>query len=383
MKLFKWFFDGTSAEEEHDSSADTEVEVEESEVGAEAEVEPEVDEFSIEEDYSEFDVKSPFLFNKILDGDVEEESEEVEAEEAEEAETEETEEVATEKQEPNLPEQEGPYRTLKYHGQEIPVQSEEEFVRLASQGLDYTRKTQQIAPYRSLVEQISNDADLAAKVLALVETGTIPGLQQARTAPQTPEPDEPNDDETWDEFIERRDDWRKEQSAQPQTPQMDENELFMQRFNAALEVRKRQEIVEQVARKTITDPEHEKVIGNFQSQLTPAMLEAMNKDVLTYQIIYDQLRERMYGKGQTFFYKQDPSNTPEGQPVQQEIKTQPAPAQSVKLKTASSKAPYVESGRGQKVTSGKKRVIPELPDDIWSVSPSDFDSFVEKQIQSR
>ena len=101
MKLFKWFFDGTSAEE-HDSSA--EVETEEVEVES---TEEEVDEYSIEEDFSEFDVKSPFLFNKVLDEpeqEVEESSEEAE-EESEETSGE------TEDKTPEVPEQTGPYRT--------------------------------------------------------------------------------------------------------------------------------------------------------------------------------------------------------------------------------------------------------------------------------
>ena len=52
------------------------------------------------------------------------------------------------------PAQPKPYRVLKYRGQEVPVMSEEDLLRLASQGIDYTQKTQRIAPYRSLIERV-------------------------------------------------------------------------------------------------------------------------------------------------------------------------------------------------------------------------------------
>ena len=94
-----------------------------------------------------------------------------------------------------------------------------------------TQRTQQIAPYRNIIDQLNNDPELANKVMTLIQTGTLPELQKAQTAPQTPEPDEPNDDETWDEFIERRDSWRKEQASksQAQVNPLDDNALFMQK----------------------------------------------------------------------------------------------------------------------------------------------------------
>ena len=94
------------------------------------------------DDYSEFDIKSPLLFAGRDDDDEGEEEEEgtppVDGSQAAGAEPP-VDDPATPAEEPK------PYRTLKYHGQEIPVETEDDLVRLASQGLDYTKKTQ-LAP---------------------------------------------------------------------------------------------------------------------------------------------------------------------------------------------------------------------------------------------
>ena len=140
------------------------------------------------------------------------------------------------------------------------------------------------------------------------------------------------------------------------------------KFNAALQVRERQELATNVARHTISDPYHEDVIRSFQTQLTPAILRAMNDDVATYQIVYDQLRTMI--KGEPFFAKQ--SKTPQGQAETQVAQKPKAPTQAVNMKTGSTKAPYVEHARGQKAPGTRKKGLLGLPDDIWAVSESDF-----------
>lgn len=385
MKLWKWFFDGASAGE-HDSA-----DLNDASAGKTTPDSDPIDEGipGIDgEDYSAFDEKSPLLFAGRDDDDEGEEEEEetppVDESQAAGAEPP-VDDPATPAEEPK------PYRTLKYHGQEIPIETEEDLVRLASQGLDYTRKTQQLAPYRALIDRINSDPSLMEKVVTLVQTGTLPAQQTVTPAPRGPEPEEPDEDETWDEFIERRNSWRE---AQNKALAQNEEEIFMQRFNAALEARQRQEESAHMAALTMRDPYCRDVLSAFQEQLPPALLETMNNDPRTFRLVYDQMRA-MLGQGPYFASlgrtPQTPvppaqttsvAPTPTPAPAQQQPQAQ-KPTQTVTLKSGSTKAPFVEPSRGQKTPGAVKKTLPGLPDDVWDLPDKDFSALVDKALRLR
>lgn len=385
MKLWKWFFDGASAGE-HDSA-----DLNDASAGKTTPDSDSIDEGipGIDgEDYSAFDEKSPLLFAGRDDDDEGEEEEEetppVDGSQAAGAEPP-VDDPATPAEEPK------PYRTLKYHGQEIPIETEDDLIRLASQGLDYTRKTQQLAPYRALIDRINSDPSLMEKVVTLVQTGTLPAQQTVTPAPRGPEPEEPDEDETWDEFIERRNRWRE---AQNKALAQNEEEIFMQRFNAALEARQRQEESAHMAALTMRDPYCRDVLSAFQEQLPPALLETMNNDPRTFRLVYDQMRA-MLGQGPYFASlgrtPQTPvppaqttsvAPTPTPAPAQQQPQAQ-KPTQTVTLKSGSTKAPFVEPSRGQKTPGAVKKTLPGLPDDVWDLPDKDFSALVDKALRLR
>jgi hypothetical protein len=385
MKLWKWFFDGASAGE-HDSA-----DLNDASAGKTTPDSDPIDEGipGIDgEDHSAFDEKSPLLFAGRDDDDEGEEEEEetppVDGSQAAGAEPP-VDDPATPAEEPK------PYRTLKYHGQEIPIETEDDLIRLASQGLDYTRKTQQLAPYRALIDRINSDPSLMEKVVTLVQTGTLPAQQTVTPAPRGPEPEEPDDDETWDEFIERRNRWRE---AQNKALAQNEEEIFMQRFNAALEARQRQEESAHMAALTMRDPYCRDVLSAFQEQLPPALLETMNNDPRTFRLVYDQMRV-MLGQGPYFASlgrtPQTPvphaqttsvAPTPTPAPAQQQPQAQ-KPTQTVTLKSGSTKAPFVEPSRGQKTPGAVKKTLPGLPDDVWDLPDKDFSALVDKALRLR
>lgn len=385
MKLWKWFFDGASAGE-HDSA-----DLNDASAGKTTPDSDSIDEGipGIDgEDYSAFDEKSPLLFAGRDDDDEGEEEEEetppVDGSQAAGAEPP-VDDPATPAEEPK------PYRTLKYHGQEIPIETEDDLIRLASQGLDYTRKTQQLAPYRALIDRINSDPSLMEKVVTLVQTGTLPAQQTVTPAPRGPEPEEPDEDETWDEFIERRNRWRE---AQNKALAQNEEEIFMQRFNAALEARQRQEESAHMAALTMRDPYCRDVLSAFQEQLPPALLETMNNDPRTFRLVYDQMRV-MLGQGPYFASlgrtPQTPvppaqttsvAPTPTPAPAQQQPQAQ-KPTQTVTLKSGSTKAPFVEPSRGQKTPGAVKKTLPGLPDDVWDLPDKDFSALVDKALRLR
>lgn len=382
MKLWKWFFDGASAGE-HDSA-----DLNDASAGKTTPDSDSIDEGipGIDgEDYSAFDEKSPLLFaGRDDDDEGEEETPPVDESQAAGAEPP-VDDPATPAEEPK------PYRTLKYHGQEIPIETEDDLIRLASQGLDYTRKTQQLAPYRALIDRINSDPSLMEKVVTLVQTGTLPAQQTVTPAPRGPEPEEPDEDETWDEFIERRNRWRE---AQNKALAQNEEEIFMQRFNAALEARQRQEESAHMAALTMRDPYCRDVLSAFQEQLPPALLETMNNDPRTFRLVYDQMRA-MLGQGPYFASlgrtPQTPvppaqttsvAPTPTPAPAQQQPQAQ-KPTQTVTLKSGSTKAPFVEPSRGQKTPGAVKKTLPGLPDDVWDLPDKDFSALVDKALRLR
>lgn len=382
MKLWKWFFDGASAGE-HDSA-----DLNDASAGKTTPDSDSIDEGipGIDgEDYSAFDEKSPLLFaGRDDDDEGEEETPPVDESQAAGAEPP-VDDPATPAEEPK------PYRTLKYHGQEIPIETEDDLIRLASQGLDYTRKTQQLAPYRALIDRINSDPSLMEKVVTLVQTGTLPAQQTVTPASRGPEPEEPDEDETWDEFIERRNRWRE---AQNKALAQNEEEIFMQRFNAALEARQRQEESAHMAALTMRDPYCRDVLSAFQEQLPPALLETMNNDPRTFRLVYDQMRA-MLGQGPYFASlgrtPQTPvppaqttsvAPTPTPAPAQQQPQAQ-KPTQTVTLKSGSTKAPFVEPSRGQKTPGAVKKTLPGLPDDVWDLPDKDFSALVDKALRLR
>ena len=383
MKFWKWFFDDASAGE-HDSGTPGDGNAAGTATGSDP------DDGGIPvtdgEDYSAFDEKSPLLFAGRDDDDIEViEEEETPLTDGSQAATNDPpiDEPATPAEEPK------PYRTLKYHGQEIPIDTEDDLVRLASQGLDYTRKTQQLAPYRALIDRINSDPSLMEKVVTLVQTGTLPAQQTVTPASRGPEPEEPNEDETWDEFIERRNNWRE---AQDKAPAQNEEAVFMQRFNAALEAKQRQEESDRMASLTMRDPYCRDVFSSFQAQLPPALLETMNNDPRTFRLVYDQMRT-MLGQGPYFANlgrnPQAPvppaqinpvAPTPTPAPAQQQPPAQ-KPTQTVTLKSGSTKAPFVEPSRGQKTPGAVKKTLPGLPDDVWNLPDKDFATLVDKALR--
>ena len=385
MKLWKWFFDDANAEEHDSGVTPPEAGIAQSEADSSQEVDA-VPEPDIEvDDYSEFDIKSPLLFAGRDDDDEGEEEEEgtppVDGSQAAGAEPP-VDDPATPAEEPK------PYRTLKYHGQEIPVETEDDLVRLASQGLDYTKKTQQLAPYRALIDRINSDPQLMEKVVTLVQTGTLPQLQQVQTAPQEHEPEEPNDDETWDEFIERRNQWRENQRKAPQQQNQNEDAIFMQRFNAALEVKQRQDEMNSMVQLTLRDPLHQDVLSALQTQLPPALLDTMNRDATTYRLVYDQIRAMIAKEP----YFASLGRAREAMPPAQNNNVTPQqaqhpapvqkPTQAVTLK-GNTKAPYVEPARGQKAPGAVKKTLPGLPEDIWDLPDKEFSALVDKVTSQR
>lgn len=330
------------------------------------------------EDFSIYDEKSPLLFSGTKPG------------ESTEADTEQTEENAQPtdaqtKEQTTTPENEKqPYRVLKYHGQEVPVDTEEDFVRLASQGLDYTRKTQQIAPYRTIVERLNADPSLMAQVMALVQNGTVPQLQMQQQTPQAPaQPSEPEpemrDDETWDEYKERLGKWKETQSEQQNVPQPDPQELFKQQFDQAMNDRMRQESAVRVAQLTLQDPAYEEVLSAI-SSLPPSLQQTMNNDPVTYQIVYDQIRSNLKD-GQMYFAELRNNRQPQQQAQAAVQPTQAAQTQQpVQLKANSKPAPFVEGARGQRTPGAKRSGVQGLPDDIWGMDDKKFNALVEKSM---
>ena len=337
------------------------------------------------EDYSVFDKRSPLL-NPGRSEEDELVSTEPEQDEPKDGGTVQT-QSQQQQQQPTPP-----YRVLKYHGQEVPVQSEEELIKLAHQGLDYTRKTQQIAPYRGLIEKLNKNPALMAQVVGLVNgNGIQPQYQQpqpplqrnTRPAPAQPtsaaEPT-PGENETWDEYMARREAWQAGQSgapnaAQQQMPQQSQPQDFMGQFNAAMEARERQVAAVRTVQLTMQDPKHLEVLNVIASEVPPSLQAAMDQDPVSYQMVYDQVRRNITGEP----YFAGLGRARGAQPQQQAI-TQPA--QPTVLKSGSKPAPIVESGRGQtRPGSQPARSTNGLPNDIWNMDDAAFARLMESSMQ--
>lgn len=354
---------------------------------------PEETELSSEvQDFSEFDRPSPLLRNGAVD-----EPESVPAAERDRRRGQPPAQpvVATEQEpaargadtENQQPQTQQPYRTLKYHGQDVPVASEDELMRLASQGLDYTQKTQRIAHYRGLIEKLEANPMLMSQVVGLVQGRTVvppvrPQPQQAPSTRQVAEKEpEWQDGESYEEYTARLEAWKKGPGAQQQSEegQPTGNDVFMAKVNEALELRQKQEQSVAVARATVADPHHLDVLGVVPN-LPLGIQMAMNSDPVSYQMIYDQLRVNLFGE--SYFARPRGGaqpQLPQGQPAPQPAAAQAQPAnppQAVQIKAAAKPAPYVEPSRGQNAPQAR-RSAEGLPDDIWSMSDKDFDSFVD------
>lgn len=285
-----------------------------------------------------------------------------------------------------------PYRVLKYHGQEIPVQTEDDLMRLASQGLDYTRKTQRIAPYRALVERMEADPSLMARVAEIINGSSTPQPQprQQRPTPERRSEQEPTprDDETWDEFIARRDAWRTEHggSGNPQSaqdaPSQDTagGQDFMNQFNAAMEMREQQQTAVRIAQMTLRDPKHVEVLNVINSEVPKSMQDAMNRDPVAYQMIYDQIRRNL--TGEMYFAGIGRRQQPQQQQQNAAQTEQTQPHGQVALKASSKPAPVVESGRGQRRPDGNRKSGTNGTD-FWGMSDADFNNLMERTMSSR
>lgn len=343
-----------------------------------------------EEDYSAFDKKSPLLMPGRSD---EEGTEPAEPEPAENT------DAPTEPTEPAQQTQQ-PYRVLKHNGQEIPVQTEEELMSLASKGLDYTVKTQRIAPYRALIEKLDRNPSLMAQVVGLVNGGGVPPQPQYQPQPQRnarPQPAKPagggepspGENETWDDYMARRAEWQGGQDGaqQPQSQPAAQNEPsaqqdFMSQFNAAMELRDRQAAALRVARLTANDPKCMDVLNVIATEVPQSIQAAMNADPVSYQMVYDQIRRNI--TGEAYFAGLGRGGLPrQPQPVQQAAQGAPH-GETVVLKGGSKPAPVVESGRGQRVpgTSGAKG-INGLPSDVWGMDDAAFNRLMERSLISR
>lgn len=335
------------------------------------------------EDYSAFDIKSPLLQPGRSDVD---EPDDVQQPQS----TQDGGETVQSQQQQTQP----PYRVLKYHGQEVPVQSEEDLMKLAHQGLDYTRKTQIIAPYRGLIEKLNQNPALMAQVVGLVNGGVQPQYQQpqpplqrnTRPAPLQPtsaaEPT-PGENETWDEYMARRETWQASQGGAPNTVQQaqvqgqSQPQDFMGQFNAAMNAHYRQAAAVRAAQLTMQDPKHMEVLNVIASELPQSIRDAMNSDPAAYQMVYDQLRRNI--TGEAFFAELGRAGAQQAQAQRPPVPRQP---QTTVLKTGSKPAPVVESGRGQ-IRPGAQpaRSTNGLPSDIWNMDDAAFARLMESSMQ--
>ena len=283
------------------------------------------------------------------------------------------------------PAQPKPYRVLKYRGQEVPVMSEEDLLRLASQGIDYTQKTQRIAPYRSLIERVEKNPILAQRIVEVIQQADQGNLLTANRNQQSPQPQnlsrdaepEQREDETWDEYVERREQWKagKSGSADPKNGNADlepmTSERIAREIESVLAERERQERVMTLVGVAKQDEHHEEVVQALLG-LPQSVQAEMNTDERTFQFMYDLVREQMnYGK---YFLPLTqkirgamPGTGSSTQQSQQPGKTQQQ--QSVSIKgTPQAKVPFTETGRGGTkpgVSQGAKK-------GIWDMSPEEF-----------
>ena len=386
MKFFKFFnlrfFDDVQTNTEDGASGEQHVEGNEggsdlSDVTPGKDPEPDPEELVNVDPFAAFNEKSPLLYA----GRSEDDEEGTPNEDGGDPDNSST---AGDKGEGQTPAQPKPYRVLKYRGQEVPVMSEEDLIKLASQGIDYTQKTQQIAPYRSLIERVERNPILAQRIVEVIQQADQGNLLTPNQGQQPPQPQnlsrdaepEQREDETWDEYIERRDQWKagKPGSDDPQGT-LDNQPMTKERIaheiEAVLAERERQGRVMTLVRIAKQDEHHEEVVQALLS-LPKSVQAEMNTDERAFQVMYDVMREQLkYGKYFLPLTQKIQGVAPAtGNPNQQQNpagKTQQQ--QSVSIKgTPQAKVPFTENGRGGTkpgASQGNKK-------GIWDMSPEEF-----------
>lgn len=391
MKFFKFFnlrfFDDVQTNTEDGASGEQHVEGNEggsdlSDVTPGKDPEPDPEELVNVDPFAAFNEKSPLLYAGRSEGDEEGTPNEDGGDPAKnDAEGND----AGDKGEGQTPAQPKPYRVLKYRGQEVPVMSEEDLIKLASQGIDYTQKTQQIAPYRSLIERVERNPILAQRIVEVIQQADQGNLLTPNQGQQPPQPQnlsrdaepEQREDETWDEYIERRDQWKagKPGSDDPQgtldNPPMTK-ERIAHEIEAVLAERERQERVMTLVGVTKQDEHHEEVVQALLG-LPQSVQAEMNTDERTFQFMYDLVREQMnYGKyflplTQKIRGAMPVVSNPMQQP--QQVQNGKPQQQSVSIKgNSTAKAPFTENGRG----GTKPGASQSNKKGIWDMSPEEF-----------
>ena len=386
MKFFKFFnlrfFDDVQTNTEDGASGEQHVEGNEggsdlSDVTPGKDPEPDPEELVNVDPFAAFNEKSPLLYA----GRSEDDEEGTPNEDGGDPDNSST---AGDKGEGQTPAQPKPYRVLKYRGQEVPVMSEEDLIKLASQGIDYTQKTQQIAPYRSLIERVERNPILAQRIVEVIQQADQGNLLTPNRGQQQPQPQnlsrdaepEQREDETWDEYIERRDQWKsgKPGSGDPQGT-LDNQPMTKERIaheiEAVLAERERQERVMTLVGIAKQDEHHEEVVQALLS-LPKSVQAEMNTDERAFQVMYDVMREQLkYGKYFLPLTQKIQGVAPAtGNPNQQQNpagKTQQQ--QSVSIKgTPQAKVPFTENGRG----GTKPGASQSNKKGIWDMSPEEF-----------
>ena len=391
MKFFKFFnlrfFDDVQTNTEDGASGEQHVEGNEggsdlSDVTPGKDPEPDPEELVNVDPFAAFNEKSPLLYAGRSEGDEEGTPNEDGGDPAKnDAEGND----AGDKGEGQTPAQPKPYRVLKYRGQEVPVMSEEDLIKLASQGIDYTQKTQQIAPYRSLIERVERNPILAQRIVEVIQQADQGNLLTPNQGQQPPQPQnlsrdaepEQREDETWDEYIERRDQWKagKPGSDDPQGT-LDNQPMTKERIaheiEAVLVERERQKRVMTLVGVAKQDEHHEEVVQALMG-LPKSVQAEMNTDERTFQFMYDLIREQMnYGK---YFLplaqkiQQGATHGVAGNQNQQQNPAGKPQQQGVTIKgTSQARAPFTENGRGGTkpgASQGNKK-------GIWDMSPEEF-----------
>ena len=386
MKFFKFFnlrfFDDVQTNTEDGASGEQHVEGNEggsdlSDVTPGKDPEPDPEELVNVDPFAAFNEKSPLLYAGRSEGDEE-------GPPNEDGGDPDNSSTAGDKGEGQTPAQPKPYRVLKYRGQEVPVMSEEDLIKLASQGIDYTQKTQQIAPYRSLIERVERNPILAQRIVEVIQQADQGNLLTPNQGQQPPQPQnlsrdaepEQREDETWDEYIERRDQWKagKPGSGDPQST-LDNQPMTKERIaheiEAVLVERERQKRVMTLVGVAKQDEHHEEVVQALLG-LPQSVQAEMNTDERTFQFMYDLIREQMnYGKYFLPLAQKIQQGATPGVVGNQNQQQNPAgkPQQSVSIKgTPQAKVPFTENGRGGTkpgASQGNKK-------GIWDMSPEEF-----------
>lgn len=396
MKFFKLFnlcfFDGsqTNAEEGASDGQELDGERENKGLSEEEDNNPEPENLTNLDPYAAFNEKSPLLYAGQADSETEEDP--APAEDPAKKGPEES--GSANEGSGQIPEQSKPYKVLKYRGQEVPVMSEEDLIRLASQGIDYTRKTQQIAPYRALIERVERDPALAQRVVDMIrqaDQGYLPDRSGQKQPPQPqnlsknngPEPEQ-REDETWDEFVERREQWLSGKDAGGKDGNLPDGqqtpitrEQIAKEIEAVIAEQQRRERVTGIINLARQDEHHEQVVQALLG-LPDSVKAEMNVREDVFQLMYDMVRSEIEfgGKKLGKYFLPIIQKSQGGAPIQQQqvnnsggAAKQQQPGQTVSIKGGgTAKTPFTENSRG-----GTKPGAPSAPQkSIWDLSPEEF-----------